>query len=193
MDRPILFSTPMIRALLGGFKSQTRRVLKIEADSIEAHEELPGEFAPWKDGERLSTITCPYGAPGDQLYVREGFRIEQRGDRLTGKKFDVYVYRADSRMRPEFDPLRYKPSIHMPRAASRITLTITETRVERLQDIKSADAAAEGWPGADDDHINPVSWYADLWDQINGKRHPWVSNPWVWALTFTVGINGDRS
>lgn len=192
MDRPILFSSPMVRAILAGTKTQTRRVAKIDADCVEAHEELPGEFAPWKNGERLPTIVSPYGAAGDRLWVRENgwLRLGSSGS------FDPYYYDAsiDAEMaawlKEKSHAFRRTPSIHMLRASSRITLTIADVRVERLQAISPDDAAAEGWPGPDADNSiassYPIGWYARLWDQINGRRAPWNSDPWVWVIEFTV-------
>lgn len=198
MDRPILFSAPMVRELLSGRKTQTRRAVKPQPGQAVriAYKRPDGDFT-WclETGHGVSDrIVCPYGRAGDSLWVRESFRVEQRGDRRTGEKFDVYVYRADSRLRPEFDPLRYKPSIHMPRVASRLTLTVTETRCERLQEITEADALAEGivrvgnrWesPGVVTTPISAADAYRSLWNYING-RDSWDANPWVWAVSFTV-------
>jgi hypothetical protein len=177
----------MVRALLAGRKTQTRRIVKLNAAG---RVEKGGRNWHVEDGSAV--IACPYGAVGDRLWVREGFRIEQRGDRATGERFDVYAYRADSRIRPEFDPLRYKPSIHMPRAASRITLAITEIRCQRLQEISDGDAIAEGiyregqrWEaeGICATPISAVDAYRSLWDYINGTGS-WRQNPWVWVVCF---------
>jgi hypothetical protein len=199
---PIIFSGPMVRALLDDTKTQTRRIAKVNSDNLK-----PGMvttnagYVPRSVREHLSY--CPYGKPGDTLWVRETCVADERQSDLTeGVRYladDAFIpiantdeaaalwinlshYRADEAGVPTGKPV---PSIHMPRWASRITLTLTDVRLERLNDIKSADAAAEGWPGADEKHINPVDWYAELWDHINGKRVPWDLNPWVWALRFT--------
>lgn len=177
MDRPILFSTSMVQALLSGAKTQTRRKAKLNAAG---RVEKGGRN--WHVEDASAIIACPYGAAGDRLWVREGFRIEQRGNRQTGEKYDVFVYRADSRMRPEFDPLRYKPSIHMPRAASRITLKITNVRLERLHSISLEDCAAEG--------VKNWVEYGFLWDSINGAGS-WAGNPWVWAVSFQSDRGAD--
>lgn len=192
MDRPILMSASMVHAVIGGTKTQTRRVLKIDADSVEPHEKFPGEFSPWKNGEKLPTILCPYGSAGDRLWVREtGW--QRMGASGT---FDPYYYDASVtadvatwlKERPHV--FRRRPSIHMPRAASRITLKITDVRVAHLQEISPGDAEAEGWPGPDAENTirnaYPIAWYSHLWDQINGKTAPWASNPWVWVLGFEV-------
>lgn len=124
------------------------------------------------------------------LWVRESFRTEVRGNRHTGEKFDVVMYRADSPWRPEFDVLRYKPSIHMPRGFSRLTLRLTDLRIERLHQISEADALAEG--STEPSLVEKIGacWserdaYAKLWEHINGKGS-WTENPWVWVLDFTV-------
>jgi hypothetical protein len=190
--RPILFSGPMVRALLADTKTQTRRVFKVTGPmgnkcSITSPEEEivrldDGSFHYLSTSAMSGPYPCPYGIPGDRLWVREGFRIEQRGNRATGEKFDVYVYRADARMRPEFDPLRYKPSIHMPRAASRITLQIVDVRVERLQEISEHDAKAEGAEPAQCCHAHYHGYHL-LWESINGPGS-WDLNPWVWVVAF---------
>ena len=186
---PILFSGTMVKAILDGRKSQTRRVAKVLADSVEAYDGYPGEWSPWKDGERHHSIACPYGVPGDRLWVKE-----QHEFIISGPHDVLHVlYRADMTERDMFDAPytpkinRGRPSIHMPRWASRLTLEITDVRVQRLQEISIEDATAEGiepryedgrkivWP----DRIFPA-----LWDSINAKRAPWNSNPFVWAITF---------
>jgi hypothetical protein len=213
-ERPILFSAPMVRALLAGTKTQTRRVCKAAADLCEVvaiqdpatlHEGqrppcvTPGWFG---DAEGDRQFFSPYGAPGDQLWVREawGFydwpKDNPRNSRI--------VYRADGE--PRRGDQKWRPSIHMTRAASRILLGVTEVRVQRLQDINEADAIAEGCHPAQslrgDDDIavanamrylerrggplridSPVARYMVLWESINGAGS-WEANPWVWAVSF---------
>lgn len=183
-SRPILFSAPMVRELLDGSKTQTRRVAKTEI--VLGREALfaprPGnKHAPTfllPDAKEQALAFCPYGQPGDQLWVRE-----------THCAFDVgrVHYRADYQSDPVGEKehgVIWKPSIHMPRWASRITLEIVSVRLERLQDISRGDAMAEGCPfpnmaqGAD-----PRNWYADLWNSINGPD-TWATNPWVWVVEF---------
>ena len=165
-ERPILFSAPMVRALLDGSKTQTRRAVK----RFEVRSGMP-------EPEMASLLRCcPYGQPGDLLWVRESFQTH------TGSYGEsiVYAYRAtdDQRLGP------WKPSIHMPRAASRITLEVTGVHIDRLQDISRGDAMEEGCPfpnmaqGPD-----PRQWYADLWEQINGPDS-WATNTWVWVVEF---------
>lgn len=183
--RPILFSAPMIRALLDGSKTQTRRTVKHHPDTRIVHHEGLGE--PVQIGG--PDIKCSYGKPGDLLWVRETFA------QVTAFPPSVRYYATD-----DVHELRKKrPAIYMPRWASRLTLELTDVRVEQLQDISEQDALAEGCgPVIADDlkthplakHIGPapVNHYAALWERINGETGPrsWDANPWVWALTFRV-------
>ena len=209
-ERPILFSAPMVRAILEGKKTQTRRVWKqptslcMKDDCLYATEhDARQSFNPIARDE----IVCPYGQRGDRLWVREAFHICPH--------HEDYFYRADD----ENLPLKckahtkWKPSIHMPRRASRITLEITGIRVERLQDISEEDAVAEGVPEdmtyvpiqigheatealKDGGHthflermVNPPitqDWrqgFFRLWESINGKKSL-DANPWVWVVEF---------
>lgn len=191
-ERPILFSAPMVRAILAGNKTQTRRVVKdvglyaIEP-SIHGHETSRRELA-------ALASRCPYGQPGDRLWVRETFCPDWS---------DKPIYKADggSAMSAGYakEP-RWRPSIHMPRCASRLTLEITGIRVERLQDISEADARAEGARCADEATGREVLFpsssncgsyrlhYRDIWDQINGPGS-WEANPWVWVVEFRRSID----
>ncbi len=206
-DKPILFSAPMVRALLAGTKTQTRRLFKNIKDVGE------GKYHIWTKGGGvfgLSELDVPKFGPdylpikvGDHLWVRE--RIERANGEAVG-------YPADGSWLPN-DPWQWKrdtlPSIHMPRWASRLTLAVTDVRVERLQDISEADAKAEGlethldgdaddngrarlyeyFRGSDDLEwdSDPVEAYLALWDAINGDG-AWEANPWVAAYTFTVEL-----
>lgn len=194
-ERPILFSGPMVRAILDGRKTQTRRVVKglpFDMDSVGCIPESGGLFHFW----HFATDThidkrCPYGGihyPWDRLWVREAFHYVRDSE---SKALIEYGYRATG----DYPGAVWAPSIHMPRAASRITLEITNVRVERLGDISEEDAKAEGvepsrniWDPANPD-TRPFDSYrmgfADLWDKINGKNCPWDSNPWVWVITFS--------
>jgi len=195
-ERPILFSGPMVWALLAGTKTQTRRVIKDQeigkrfshmTDDGRAHLEWLGTpscgSGVWDVPEYSAQVASPYGKPGDRLWVREthGFG----GDAYAPDTF----YRATSPDAPIQG--RWLPSIHMRRIDSRILLEITEVRVERLQDISEADCVAEGMKPAqpdDDDtrHMYSPKWaYEVLWDQINGNG-AWAANPWVWAVSFRV-------
>lgn len=186
-ERPILFSGPMVRALLAGTKTQTRRVVKPQPAGEWA---VPGKTA------------CPYGQPDDRLWVRETWMdLQGTGVQLASKS--RYAYGADTIAGSWDDEcriaygLKWKPSIHMPRAACRITLEITGVRVERLQDISADDARAEGCPdkpvpGAEQASVDAFArqWYGDLWEQINGPGS-WDANPWVWVVEFRVMKPGE--
>lgn len=208
-ERPILFSGEMVRAILDGRKTQTRRVVKPQPEPFKAHDRL-GPFW-WFNRrawglEQLGRIAekempwflaphCPYGQPGDRLWVRENLRQ----DPLDG----LWKYEEDFTplidLEDEIDAVGwvvtrkrdYCPSIHMPRWASRITLEITDVRVERVQEISEADARAEGaeprLSGTSD--WGPIrshrTGFVYLWNQINEARgYGWLANPWVWCLTF---------
>jgi len=190
-DRQILFSAPMVRAILDGSKTQTRRVVKpvrgFESFNICRPDMMADQDKVWWHGagtERVGVSqSCPYGQIGDRLWVRESF----------AKDCDGYVYKATC---PWWDSLiGKKPSIHMPRWASRITLEITDVRVERLQAISEWDAVEEGVCETDfyDNAERKVSagapWsiarlaFADLWQSINGAES-WDDNPLVWVISF---------
>lgn len=171
-DRPILFSAPMVRALLNGTKTQTRRVVK----RFEVRAGMP-------EPEMQSLLRCcPYGAPGDRLWVRETWR-----ERVPDQDGQTNDYRADHESGEDPCDVRWVPSIHMPRRASRITLELTGVRIERLQEISEADAKAEGciapmYASEDADPSFAVA-YRHLWEAINGAD-TWDTNPYVWCLDF---------
>lgn len=212
-DRPILFSAEMVRAILDGRKTQTRRVIKPQpwVDNMgnacwkdrnfgQSANHVPHIKAlaspiPCSDTKR---VLCPYGSPGDLLWVRETWRVHKSYDELNAARVyqamggDVaYCVDYFATNRSEDFWGRGRPSIHMPRWASRITLRITDVRVERLQDISEDDARAEG--------CKPVGWidetdvgmssyregFSRLWNHINGPG-AWDANPWVWALSFEM-------
>lgn len=179
-EHPMLFSAPMVRAILDGTKTQTRRIVKPRYCG-----EMPSETL-----EDLELRGSPYGQPGDRLWVREsGWEPPFLTTRMLRDGADTwprYIYDADdddSAWCIEHGWMR-RPSIHMPRWASRITLEITGVRIERLQDISRGDAMAEGCPFPNMAHgDNPRHWYAELWDSINGPGS-WDANPWVWVIEF---------
>lgn len=210
-ERPILFKGEMVRAILDGRKTQTRRIVKPQP-VFHKNKKLPWEWKPsgkdlpvynWCRGHK-KTIDCvhccgwldfcPYGKPGDQLWVRETCFSD--GASLT--------YVADHKSRhfclkneTNYQRLlklhhygggysRNVPSIHMPRWASRITLEITDVRVERLNDISGTDAFAEGVtvPSHFSDSFDEARYtFAELWESINGPGS-WNANPWVWVVEF---------
>lgn len=177
--RPILFSAPMVRAILDWRKTQTRRIVKPEhLRTSQAVDLVLGSLAAARLIE--ATTYCPYGQLGDRLWVRETFSPTMDGGAL---------YRADPMydgMKPGDFAWSWKPSIFMPRWASRITLEITAVRVERLRDISDDDAVSEGYyfaPNRCPDEFDPAGWYESLWESINGPGS-WAANPWVWVIEF---------
>lgn len=189
-ERPILFSAPMVRAILAGTKTQTRRVIKPQPPSNCVRPMAYEGTWTWeymRHGVHLGP-DCPYGKPGDTLWVRETWGLMGLGGvaaRPTPLFKPGLVFAADSTERP----LRWRSSIHMPRWASRISLRVTSVRVERVQDISEEDAIAEGVEGYDPE----ACWNAgtrsarmvfrDLWVSINGAES-WEANPWVWVVGF---------
>lgn len=215
--RPILFSGPMVRAILAGTKTQTRRVV-----SPQPYIDACGNFC-WNGlnfgqsaarvphvqsiassipSSKTKRVHCPYGKPGDRLWGREAFAIVPRtayacsdGVQQTLRPDDPYehdaaIYREGwCRSTGGF---KWRPSIHMPRWASRILLEIVSVRVERLQDISEADAESEGVdflrhiPDADET-LTARQLYECLWEYINGPGS-WAANPWVWVVEFKRAI-----
>lgn len=198
-ERPILFSGPMVRVILDGRKTMTRRVVRLRAGEI-AHDGGDGSLhavanATWGDCiERV--IQCPYGEPGDLLWVRETWATtEQSGAHPSDAEM---VYRATDPDWETMEGWQWRSSIFMPRWASRLTLRITSIRVERVQDITEEDARAEGAPishQGDRPHFSrhPVPndthrlGFVHIWDSINaGRGFGWDANPWVWVIGFEV-------
>lgn len=190
--KPILFSTPMVKSILDGRKSQTRRVMKPHPPNyIDFFERrLIGFKGYMSPGEPCDyDIIIPKYKVGDILWVRETWSTERKYPNAIespNKDIKNYIYKADKQIHVA-DLMKWKPSIFMPREACRIFLEVTDIRVERLQDISEQDAIAEGlqdYYGKNAPyHANKVR-YIDLWDEINGKKYPWDSNPWVWKITF---------
>ncbi len=205
-ERPILLSAPMVRAILEGRKTVTRRAIKVQPHIDASGNFCVGSSNYGQDGygkpvtKHFVNGCCPYGKPGDRLWVRETF-IDLRGTGVEHRPdpdglLQRYAYAADCRPGSHSDEarkdfgLKYKPSIHMPRAACRILLEITEVRVERVQDISRADIRAEGLQcppelASDDVSPNYRDWYPaawrELWDSTGGN---WDANPWVWVVEF---------
>lgn len=225
-ERPIIFSGPMVRAILEGRKTQTRRKLKADmADLLSPNASnirvTNGRVVcDWRGGVYSLAVTCPYGAPGDRLWVRETWNLclpelvvpgefVKKGE--GGYSHQVVVYGAGQTHdthpeHPEWGKMRWRPSIHMPRWASRITLEITGVRVERLQKISEEDAMAEGiervggptscnpWrnyqlgtPGEMSMHCSfAARSFQTLWSTIHAADGPdgWAANPWCWVIEF---------
>lgn len=213
-ERPILFSGPMVCAILEGRKTVTRRVIKktppqARCDTCwndaydggyhggcESQTERYHQLLDERASLPCWALPCPYGQPGDRLWVRETFsptdedgchyragsKLDQLDwwERVGGECFSSPITRS-----PSAPPLRWKPSIHMPRWASRLLLEVIDVRMERLQEILNEGPAAgeaflrEGMP-----EDSPV-YFANTWDEINAKRgYTWESNPWVWRIEF---------
>lgn len=196
-ERPILFSGPMVRAILASTKSQTRRAFSPRMEKLMRAAAAMGEVSHFLDEGSMQPNDldyvrsfCPYGQPGDRLWVRETWCRQWDDERGF---LDECWYRASDPDVVSVDAMEkspWKPSIHMPRWASRITLDIKAVRIERLQDISDQDAAAEGvatWaPGAlspDSLNADPSDQFRWLWCSINGPDS-WDANPWVWVVEF---------
>ena len=215
-ERPILFSAPMVRALLAGTKTQTRRVLKVEPPPCAERVIRPfrDERLQWAatdphDMEQGQLVLgeaprCPYGQPGDRLWVREAWRTDAAFDALPPRDLSstrtAIGYEAGGTLLRLAQPGKLRPGMFMPRWASRITLEVIGVRIERLQDISEADAIAEGVHAdprcrQDDDTAGfhrigpvrdgsfPIARYGALWESLNGPGS-WKSNPWVWVVEF---------
>ena len=234
-ERPILFSGPMVRAILAGQKTVTRRVVTPQphGDGRWSHivastdakkcglwylsvpDPSGARFTDRGREREVARVRCPHGMPGDMLWVREtwaspskhivaydsdatcgaylsdgggnfvwmphGYIVESEREHghhnRIGRRFGLKAYGG-----------RWRPSIHMPRWASRITLRVEGVRVERLHAINDEDALREGVCVLDGvaGTTTPRERFAELWDEINGKRAPWESNPWVWRVAFSV-------
>ncbi|WP_330983651.1 MULTISPECIES: morphogenetic protein [Enterobacterales] len=201
-ERGMIFNGEMVRALLSGQKTQTRRIMKNQPAGD--HPDTPvsvrciDDGFQWHGWHGESTVfPCPFGKAGDRIWVRETFQ----GPLFDYDKMDAYLkdstpfekpefcqYAADGGPRPEYqdmdDNIRYgwKPAIHMPRWASRLLLEITEVRVERLRSMSQDDARAEGVIAASGPMEAGLA-FRELWDSIYGEES-WKANPWVWVIEF---------
>jgi len=227
-ERPILFSTPMVREILEGRKTVTRRAINIQPHIDASGNFCVGRFNYGQDGygkpvtKHFVSRCCPYGRPGDRLWVREtwgvishdfdeiGNMVEWVPDRPAQPIRDMpfgrgyytghVIYRADGDAEWAGDDdgggdtrSAWKPSIHMPRIASRILLEITDVRVERLQDISDEQCVDEGTGltkhaagvklTVPQGKSLPKAMFEDLWSSINGAES-WDANPWVWVVEF---------
>lgn len=203
-EKPILFSGAMVRAILEGRKTQTRRIIKpqfsvfhgIYSDASISTNKI------FEKGD--GRIHCPYGQVGDRLWVKEtfvvtGYEVTQRGLAVVNgyycagiDKFDVVLAPDESKKFAKWrKKTGAKPSIYMFRSLSRLTLETVGVRVERLREIRVDDAMAEGvrteivspFEANPNPMFDPVAAYRDLWESINGAGS-WAKNPYVWALTF---------
>lgn len=191
-ERPILFSGPMVRAILDGSKTQTRRPLKSQGSATRA---------------MLRMVNCHLGQPGDRLWVRETCRAEELPTGEYGVRYladNAFLVMYNTGFEPEpwrtmhsYRGLRAAtvPAIHTPRWASRINLVIKSVRIERLQEISEVDCLAEGvtydqLPTNLQDMHRARTWYRGLWEQINGAGS-WEVNPWVWVIEFELVNPGN--
>lgn len=203
----MIFNAEMVRALLDGRKTQTRRPIKWKQTRFtEIGEREDGSKWPWsEDAEHACDFwhPCPFGAVGDRIWVREAFRVHSRATDVA-----TLVYKASERnswteqtrrvpvavCNKPATPEKWTPSLHMPRWASRILLEITDVRVERLNAISQEDAQAEGmeltgWrptysdPDSGGEVLTPYDNFAQLWESIYGEES-WKANPWVWVIEF---------
>jgi len=202
-ERPILFSGPMVRAILEGRKTQTRRIVNLDRAY---HDCGRHEIMEWRnqngfwfglyEWNTVASLQCPYGNVGERLWVRETWavvpKVSDDGPKHKAKGDGTgATWRADWNGNPSGFP--WKPSIHMPRWASRINLEITGVRVERLNDISEADAYSEGVTipshykfasnGRPNDRNEARVTFETLWESINGPES-WPLNPWVWVVEF---------
>jgi hypothetical protein len=177
---PILFQPEMVKANLAGRKTETRRLNGLDTInerpddwhfvhlSIDHNNKL---FAHFQKGHGRLAIPCPYGQPGDILWVRENF---------AKVKDNYFIYQANKHQQS----MVWKPSIHMPKEACRMFLLLKEVKIERLQDITEESAIAEGYHN-NQDVQSPYLWYRNLWVTIKGLEN-WLQNPWLWVLKYEV-------
>lgn len=204
--RPVIFSASMVRAILSGNKTQTRRLVALDDKFSEIrspslcciNDKIDWGVLAFDNTfdykfPQIKHIKSPFGYKGDRLWVRESFTLIDNGN--------LPIYRADGRdafgdfveeLKPD-DPdklFKWKPSIHMPRNKSRIILEVKDLRVERLQEISNKDALAEGitleqLPDNLQDQDRAKTWFRGLWQSLYGAKS-WESNPWVWAVDFEL-------
>lgn len=190
-EHPILFSAPMVLAILEGRKTQTRRAMRLQPSTSSFTVRLDkkwGTVAEWPGESEFDYYDChcPFGTTGDRLWVREAWKPVG----VSYKQWVGVFYKSDGTSRdcPYFSVnlarQGWRPGIHMPRVAARITLEVTGVRVERLQEISHRDALAEGVEyDVSKADGSPLARYEKLWNSINGWR-AWSKNPWVWVVEF---------
>ncbi|HBU8422657.1 hypothetical protein ACWQYV_10290 [Klebsiella pneumoniae] len=195
-ERGMIFNGEMVRAILDGRKTQTRRIIKdctVGRDQISKFIQIEKKFIGCypEDVPELIRECCPYGVPGDRIWVREAFRVHSRATDVA-----TLVYKASERnswteqthrvpvavCNKPATPEKWTPSLHMPRWASRILLEITGVRVERLRSMSQDDARAEGVI-AESGPMEAGLAFRELWDSIYGEES-WKANPWVWVIEF---------
>lgn len=182
-ERPIIFTGESVRAILDSRKMQTRRIIKpqFQADRVSWGCVGGKGFGFLFDGEPDQFVKCPYGEPGDFLYVKETWW--QHIHDYAEKTQTHPIHFADDQPNAAAGWVKMSP-LFLPRSLSRITLEITAICVQRLQDMTGNDVLYEGLPGPFATNGTALIAFAQLWDKINGKKHPWASNPWVWVIEF---------
>lgn len=180
-QHPIIFSTPMVRGILDGRKTQTRRIIKPQpyknGDTWHYNKKSFGNSPPNEVcNSPIPGLKCPYGQPGDLLWVRETW-APAMGEICFKADY------SDKVLSEKRNKGLWKPSIHMPKAAARLWLKITDVRVERLHDISEKDAIAEGCTRTRKEDYSAEWDFADLWESIYGGES-WEANPWVWVIVF---------
>lgn len=209
-EKPILFTGEMVRAILDGRKTMTRRVMKPQppnnAQSCLMAADNSGDVKFFKDiiphhvGLALTGwVKCPYGRPGDILYVREAWRVYLRENcPFIQYKSDEYEERITHDIYHDLQfrnrRITWRPSIFMPKWASRIRLRVTAVKAERVQDITEEDAIAEGIEPREPNHVVSARYrFAQLWNSINAKcGYSWDSNPYVWVIEFEELTNAHH-
>ena len=224
-ERPILFKPPMVRAILEGRKTQTRRIMKPQPYAFSQGKGNMPALIKLRESDSNYNVPhniCPYGQVGDRLWVRETWRetwssshnpMDKPSKHETGVEYRAtWNGRRDPEARtivtngPRYGGdmakdghVKWRPSIYMPRWASRITLEVVGVKVERVQEINGTDAQAEGWPR--DQELFPTVnagykanfWFSNLWDSINAKRgYGWSVNPWCWCVEFKQLATTER-
>lgn len=212
-ERPILFSAPMVRAILDGRKTVTRRIVRPQPEPNDyGSHSWPSSLARTMVEPREMGWLGPYGSRGDHLWVRETWRPFSRADVHDGRENVFVRYPSDESTllidrrhvpagwtAPKQSARGLVPGIHMPRWACRLVLAVQSVRVERLHAITEEDIFAEGLdmneagtfyvdhgPDGIAEFEDPRTAFAFLWDSINGSRAPWESNPWVWRVEFST-------
>ena len=188
-EKPILFNSEMVRAVLEGRKTQTRRVVKLDHGEHLVKLESGQINGVQSHSGKVKDLKCPYGKPSDRLWVREKFTTLSHNS--SDEEGDAWIYAASENgeaWESEAEGWRWKPSIFMPRAASRILLEVIDVRVEKLKKMNRGDAMSEGCPFPNiASEKSPLLWFRELWDSINKARGcDWDSNPYVWVVEFKV-------
>lgn len=182
--KPILFSTPMVKAILEGRKTQTRRIVKsIPNDTFQIWFDGGEWIVQNKNGQCWTKKLKPRYHKNDILWVRETFQHTKCLNLHPSDDNYGYIYKSDDQPWEDYENWKWKPSIFMPKEAARIFIKVINVHVQRLQDISESDAIAEGIIIEKTPFIEPANAFASLWQSINGKKS-WAQNPFVWVYEF---------